>query len=200
MCPKNASYYGNRAATLMMLYRYREALEDSQQAVRLDSTFLKVSYILLKSKCKHSQNMIKVYYGFLEVWPWCLQSDCNMGETEGSYQLCFVTSFLHTQGHLREGKCHLLLGNAMAANRCFQKVLELEPENNHVQQEVSLPHSWGAWSDRLTHYEIYFETAQVRFNTTRVSSYWSVVMNKAESEFRVRATVCSCQICREEKH
>ncbi|XP_016109752.1 dnaJ homolog subfamily C member 7-like [Sinocyclocheilus grahami] len=80
LCPKNASYYGNRAATLMMLSRYREALEDSQQAVRLDDTFMK--------------------------------------------------------GHMREGKCHLLLGNAMAASRCFQKVLELEPDNSQVQQEL----------------------------------------------------------------
>uniref|UniRef100_A0A8C1EMB2 DnaJ homolog subfamily C member 7 n=1 Tax=Cyprinus carpio carpio TaxID=630221 RepID=A0A8C1EMB2_CYPCA len=80
LCPKNASYYGNRAATLMMLSRYREALEDSQQAVRLDDTFMK--------------------------------------------------------GHMREGKCHLLLGNAMAASRCFQKVQELEPENSQVQQEL----------------------------------------------------------------
>lgn len=40
--PKNASYYGNRAATLMMLFRFREALEDSQQAVRLDECFMKV--------------------------------------------------------------------------------------------------------------------------------------------------------------
>ncbi|XP_048870801.1 dnaJ homolog subfamily C member 7-like [Brienomyrus brachyistius] len=78
-CPKNASYYGNRAATLMMLNRYREALEDSQQAVRLDDCFMK--------------------------------------------------------GHLREGKCHLSLGNAMAARRCFQKVLELEPDNRQAQQE-----------------------------------------------------------------
>lgn len=43
MCPKNPSYYGNRAATLMMLCRYREALEDAQQAVRLDGNFVKVS-------------------------------------------------------------------------------------------------------------------------------------------------------------
>ncbi|KAK5884639.1 hypothetical protein CesoFtcFv8_018440 [Champsocephalus esox] len=50
MCPKNASYYGNRAATLMMLCRYREALEDSQQAVRLDDDFMKVGYIILKEK------------------------------------------------------------------------------------------------------------------------------------------------------
>uniref|UniRef100_A0A672G6M5 DnaJ homolog subfamily C member 7 n=1 Tax=Salarias fasciatus TaxID=181472 RepID=A0A672G6M5_SALFA len=80
MCPKNASYYGNRAATLMMLYRYREALEDAQQSVRLDNSFMK--------------------------------------------------------GHLREGKCHLSLGNAMAARRCFQKVLELEPDNGQAQQEL----------------------------------------------------------------
>uniref|UniRef100_A0A667ZBA5 DnaJ homolog subfamily C member 7-like n=1 Tax=Myripristis murdjan TaxID=586833 RepID=A0A667ZBA5_9TELE len=62
-CPKNASYYSNRAATLMMLCRFREALEDSQQAVRLDDCFMK--------------------------------------------------------GHLREGKCHLSLGNAMAAKLVF---------------------------------------------------------------------------------
>ncbi|KAM4531431.1 dnaJ homolog subfamily C member 7 isoform 3-T3 [Odontesthes bonariensis] len=80
MCPKNPSYYGNRAATLMMLCRYREALEDSQQAVRLDHTFVK--------------------------------------------------------GHLREGKCHLSLGNAMAASRCFQRVLEMEPDNSQAQQEL----------------------------------------------------------------
>lgn len=43
MSPKNASYYGNRAATLMMLCRYREALEDCQQAVRLDNSFMKAS-------------------------------------------------------------------------------------------------------------------------------------------------------------
>ncbi|XP_017292912.1 dnaJ homolog subfamily C member 7-like [Kryptolebias marmoratus] len=79
VCPKNASYYGNRAATLMMLCRFREALEDSQQAVRLDDCFMK--------------------------------------------------------GHLREGKCHLSLGNGMAASRCFQKVLELDLSNREAQQE-----------------------------------------------------------------
>lgn len=41
-CPNNASYYGNRAATLMMLGRFREALEDAQQSVRLDDTFVRV--------------------------------------------------------------------------------------------------------------------------------------------------------------
>lgn len=42
MCPKNASYYGNRAATLMMLGKFREALGDAQQSVRLDDSFVRV--------------------------------------------------------------------------------------------------------------------------------------------------------------
>lgn len=42
------------------------------------------------------------------------------------------------QGHLREGKCHLSLGNSRAASRCFQKVLELEPVNSQAQREVGL--------------------------------------------------------------
>uniref|UniRef100_A0A8C0VK62 DnaJ homolog subfamily C member 7 n=1 Tax=Cyanistes caeruleus TaxID=156563 RepID=A0A8C0VK62_CYACU len=79
-CPNNASYYGNRAATLMMLGRFREALEDAQQSVRLDDSFVR--------------------------------------------------------GHLREGKCHLSLGNAMAASRCFQRVLELDHKNTQAQQEL----------------------------------------------------------------
>uniref|UniRef100_A0ABI8A3T6 J domain-containing protein n=1 Tax=Felis catus TaxID=9685 RepID=A0ABI8A3T6_FELCA len=41
MCPKNASYYGNRAATLMMLGKFREALGDAQQSVRLDDSFVR---------------------------------------------------------------------------------------------------------------------------------------------------------------
>ncbi|KFO11949.1 DnaJ subfamily C member 7, partial [Leptosomus discolor] len=79
-CPNNASYYGNRAATLMMLGRFREALGDAQQSVRLDDSFVR--------------------------------------------------------GHLREGKCHLPLGNAMAASRCFQRVLELDHKNTQAQQEL----------------------------------------------------------------
>ncbi|KAI6072486.1 DnaJ-like protein subfamily C member 7 isoform X1 [Aix galericulata] len=79
-CPNNASYYGNRAATLMMLGRFREALGDAQQSVRLDDSFVR--------------------------------------------------------GHLREGKCHLSLGNAMAASRCFQRVLELDHKNTQAQQEL----------------------------------------------------------------
>ncbi|XP_048373219.1 dnaJ homolog subfamily C member 7 isoform X1 [Sphaerodactylus townsendi] len=79
-CPSNASYYGNRAATLMMLGKFREALGDAQQSIRLDDSFLR--------------------------------------------------------GHLREGKCHLCLGNAMAASRCFQRVLELDHKNAQAQQEL----------------------------------------------------------------
>ncbi|KAM3820826.1 dnaJ homolog subfamily C member 7 isoform 3-T3 [Vipera latastei] len=79
-CPSNASYYGNRAATLMMLGKFREALGDAQQSVRMDDSFLR--------------------------------------------------------GHLREGKCHLSLGHAMAASRCFQRVLELDHKNAQAEQEL----------------------------------------------------------------
>ncbi|KAF7239173.1 hypothetical protein EYD10_14163 [Varanus komodoensis] len=79
-CPSNASYYGNRAATLMMLGKFREALGDAQQSVRMDDSFVR--------------------------------------------------------GHLREGKCHLSLGNAMAASRCFQRVLELDHKNTQAQKEA----------------------------------------------------------------
>lgn len=41
-CPSNASYYGNRAATLMMLGKFREALGDAQQSVRMDDSFVRV--------------------------------------------------------------------------------------------------------------------------------------------------------------
>ncbi|KTF92142.1 hypothetical protein cypCar_00036029 [Cyprinus carpio] len=116
LCPKNASYYGNRAATLMMLSRYREALEDSQQAVRLDDTFMK--------------------------------------------------------GHMREGKCHLLLGNAMAASRCFQKVQELEPENSQVQQELKSAESILEF-ERLA--EISFEKRDFRMVVFCMDRMYSLI-------------------------
>lgn len=147
MCPKNASYYGNRAATLMMLCRYREALEDSQQAVRLDNTFMKVEW------------EDKSWYIFLSLLMLVLVTQLLMQFNVKVYlitietkktQLKFVHRdwtflfFLCPQGHLREGKCHLSLGNAMAAGRCFQKVLELEPDNSQAQQEVSWQSAWSA--------------------------------------------------------
>jgi len=111
--PRNASYYGNRAATLMMLSRFREALEDSQQAVRLDDRFMKVGFYRLSHLAHHLLFFLAIL---------------------GNSEMC--VSLLTPQGHLREGKCHLSLGNAMAASRCFQKVLELEPSNREAQQEV----------------------------------------------------------------
>ncbi|KAK3083542.1 hypothetical protein FSP39_025158 [Pinctada imbricata] len=41
ICPTCAAYYGNRAATYIMLNKYREALEDARQSVRLDQQFVK---------------------------------------------------------------------------------------------------------------------------------------------------------------
>lgn len=57
----------------------------------------------------------------------------------------FLSAVL-SQGHLREGKCHLSLGNAMAASRCFQRVLEMESDNSQAQQEVN----WLSDSDLTT--------------------------------------------------
>lgn len=51
-------------------------------------------------------------------------------------QFVWSCSPFSTQGHLREGKCHMSLGNAMAASRCFQKVLELDLNNKEAKQEV----------------------------------------------------------------
>ncbi|XP_064647220.1 dnaJ homolog subfamily C member 7-like [Lineus longissimus] len=41
LCPTCAAYYGNRSATLMMLGRYREALDDAMQSVLIDDGFVK---------------------------------------------------------------------------------------------------------------------------------------------------------------
>lgn len=53
------------------------------------------------------------------------------------YAVIQTVSSYFAKGHLREGKCHLSLGNAKAASRCFKKVLELEPTNREAKQEVS---------------------------------------------------------------
>jgi len=49
LCPNIASYYGNRSACLMMICKYKEALDDIQKATKLDTTFMK-GY-LREAKC-----------------------------------------------------------------------------------------------------------------------------------------------------
>ncbi|KAK7477798.1 hypothetical protein BaRGS_00030981 [Batillaria attramentaria] len=80
LCPTCAAYYGNRAATYMMLKRYKDALADAQQSVHLDPAFVK--------------------------------------------------------GYIREGKCHLILGNALAALKSFNHVLEHDPDNAVALHEL----------------------------------------------------------------
>lgn len=43
LAPTVATYYGNRSAAFMMLGTYDKALEDAQNAIKLDENFLKVS-------------------------------------------------------------------------------------------------------------------------------------------------------------
>lgn len=42
LVPNEASYYGNRAACYMMMKRYQEALSDSQNSLKIDSSYEKV--------------------------------------------------------------------------------------------------------------------------------------------------------------
>ncbi|WAR10786.1 DNJC7-like protein [Mya arenaria] len=42
LCPNCAAYYGNRSACYMMLNKYSDALEDARNALRIDSTFVKL--------------------------------------------------------------------------------------------------------------------------------------------------------------
>ena len=41
------------------------------------------------------------------------------------------------KGYLREGKSQLCLGDYKAALRCFQKVKDLEPNNNSIDVDVN---------------------------------------------------------------
>jgi len=45
LCPKCAAYYGNRAATYMMLLKYDKALEDARKSTQIDPLFVKVCFI-----------------------------------------------------------------------------------------------------------------------------------------------------------
>ncbi|KFQ94552.1 DnaJ subfamily C member 7, partial [Nipponia nippon] len=64
-CPNNASYYGNRAATLMMLGKFREALGDAQQSVRLDDSFVRGH--LREGKCHLSLAASRCFQRVLEL-------------------------------------------------------------------------------------------------------------------------------------
>lgn len=41
LCPNSASYYGNRAAAYLMIYKYKEAISDSKISTSLDPKFAK---------------------------------------------------------------------------------------------------------------------------------------------------------------
>jgi len=41
------------------------------------------------------------------------------------------------QGHLREAKCHLAMGEIATAIVAYNKVLQLEPQNSAAKTEVS---------------------------------------------------------------
>lgn len=47
LAPTVATYYGNRSAAFMMLGTYDKALEDAQNAIRIDENFLKVCWYVI---------------------------------------------------------------------------------------------------------------------------------------------------------
>lgn len=71
LCPTCAAYYGNRAATYIMLNKYREALEDARQSTKLDDKFVK-GY-LREAKCHMAlgdpQASIRSYNQVLQLEP-----------------------------------------------------------------------------------------------------------------------------------
>ena len=40
------------------------------------------------------------------------------------------------QGHMREGKCHLAMGELAAALNCFHRAAQIEPKNQAAKDEV----------------------------------------------------------------
>ena len=46
--PNSATYWSNRSAALMMLQDYTAALEDCTQAIKLDDSFTKVMFLVLR--------------------------------------------------------------------------------------------------------------------------------------------------------
>lgn len=96
MCPKNASYYGNRAATLMMLCRYREALEDSQQAVRLDNDFTKVSCISQPSLSLFNNNIQYRYNALVFRQAQFTMQSCTCSLASYMYQETYCSQYPKT--------------------------------------------------------------------------------------------------------
>ena len=51
--PKEAGYYGNRSAALLMLGEYRKALNDATVSIRLDEQFVKVRVGVSRGQMHH---------------------------------------------------------------------------------------------------------------------------------------------------
>ena len=49
---------------------------------------------------------------------------------------CLISSTLF-QGHIREGKCHIALGDPQAAIRSYNTALQLDSDNQMAKKEVS---------------------------------------------------------------
>lgn len=65
LCPTCAAYYGNRAATYMMLSQYDKALEDARRSTQIDPAFVKVRKALsLKCICNFPFKLFQVILSY----------------------------------------------------------------------------------------------------------------------------------------
>jgi len=97
--PKEATFFGNRAAALLMLKKYDEALEDCRQAIELDSAFVK-GYVR-GSKCLSQRGMFREARTMLSSFP-----QPEQGNAEVSKELELIEQlekdFTSAQDHLKK--------------------------------------------------------------------------------------------------
>lgn len=64
LCPETPAYYGNRAATYMMLGDYKAALRDAKQSVQIDAFFEKGYMRIAKCSLLMGKNRSKLSEAF----------------------------------------------------------------------------------------------------------------------------------------
>jgi DnaJ family protein C protein 7 len=98
-------------------------------------------------KEKKYMEALKLYNEAIELCPTCAAFFSNRAATfmmlsqydkaleDSRRTVTLDPTFL--KGHLREAKCHLAMGEPAAAVRCYEKVLETEPNNQVAKAELT---------------------------------------------------------------
>ncbi|KAL9927236.1 tetratricopeptide repeat protein 2 isoform 2-T2 [Glossina fuscipes fuscipes] len=86
LCPDSSTYYGNRAATYMMMSNYTNALNDARTAVRLDPNFEK-AYVRIAKCCVAKGDIIGIEQAIKKIEELDPQSNAVEGEKQTLQQL-----------------------------------------------------------------------------------------------------------------